>query len=176
MTIKAEVTMNDLTEFITRDGDSLLTDSRAVAIAFSKPHRTVLRAIDRMHLSADPIIAAHCLHNLVQTTYADSQGRVQPMYRMSQDGFMELAMGFTGDQSRVVRIRFIAAFREVSHRLFERERSITERLHALTRREAPSELKGSIGSMLLHQRKREKPELAAERALLESLSQPSLIN
>ena len=176
MTIKAEVTMNDLTEFIAQVGDHLVTDSRAVAIAFGKQHSHVLRTITRMRCSQRPLIADHYQSNFGSVNYIDTKGQSRPMYRMTADGLSELAMSFSGDDAREVRIRFIAAFREVSRRLTDRDHSITERLHALARREAPSELKGSIGSMLLHQRKREKPELAAERALLESLSQPSLIN
>jgi len=44
----------DLTAFIARDGAELVTDSRAVAIAFEKRHADVLRTIDRMRKSARP--------------------------------------------------------------------------------------------------------------------------
>ena len=40
--------LQDLTAFISRDGAELVTDSRAVALAFKKRHKNVLRTIDRM--------------------------------------------------------------------------------------------------------------------------------
>ncbi len=171
-----DIDCTDLTVFIAREGAELVTDSRAVAIAFGKNHQHVMRTIRSMHVSRHPEIAAHALSNFGQSSYANAQGKTQPMYRMTADGLSELAMGFSGDKARIVRIRFIAAFKSVAQRLADRERSITERLHDLSRREAPSEVKGRIGSLLMNERKREKPEFSAERAALEALSQPSLLN
>ena len=34
--------------------------------------------------------------NFQETFYKDKQGKIQPMYEMTRDGFMLLAMGFTG--------------------------------------------------------------------------------
>lgn len=170
--------LEDLTPFISQNGADLVTDSRAVAIAFGKQHKNVLRTIDAMRSSCHPEIAEHYRLNFEPTSFqvAGPRGgvRSEPMYRMTAKGLSELTMGFSGDAARVVRIRFLNAFETVSQRLADRERSITEQLHDLTRREAPSELKGRIGSMLMNQRKREKPELAAERAALEAASQPTL--
>lgn len=165
----------DLTIFIAREGNDLVTDSRAVAINFGKQHSKVMRTIKAMVNSRHPEISAHALANFGECTYANANGRREPMYRMTAKGLSELAMSFSGEKARVVRIRFVNAFETVAQRLADRERSITERLHALTRREAPSELKGRIGSLLMNERKREKPDLAAERAALEALSQPSLL-
>jgi Rha family phage regulatory protein len=165
----------DLTVFISRgDGAELITDSRAVAIAFGKLHRHVMRTIREMHSSTHPEIVAHARSNFGLTSYADSQGRTRPMYRMTAKGLSELAMSFTGDQSRVIRIRFLSAFEEVAARLERAERSITERLLDLERRELPSKVKGQVGSSLMNERKREKPEFEAERSTLESIAQPSL--
>lgn len=96
------------------------------------------------------------------------------MYRMTQKGLSELAMSFTGDKARVVRIRFINAFDEVAERLSRAERSITERLFDLERRELPSQIKGQVGSKLMNERRKEKPVFAEERAVLEALAQPRL--
>lgn len=98
--------------------------------------------------------------------YQDSTGRRLPMYRMIAKGLSDLAMSFTGDQSRVIRIRFLNAFEEVTARLARAERSLIEQLHALERREVPSRVKGQIGSKLMNERRREKPAFADQRALL----------
>ncbi len=166
----------DLTVFIARDGTELVTDSRAVAIAFGKRHADVLRAVERRVNSCRPRISEHAQRNFALVDFADAKGQRRPMYRMTAKGLSELAMGFTGDDACEVRIRFVDAFEEVAARLERAEKSIAEQLHALTRREAPSELKGRVGSLLMNERKREKPELVAARAALEALQQPSLLN
>jgi hypothetical protein len=96
------------------------------------------------------------------------------MFRMTAKGFSELAMGFTGDASRVIRIRFLNAFEEVADRLEKAEKTITQRLFDLERREGPSRAKGQIGSKLMNERRREKGDFDTERAVLEDLSQPKL--
>ena len=168
----------DLTTLIAKEGDALVTDSRAVALAFGKRHKNVLRAIESALHSRHAEIAEHGRLNFEPTMYAvpgpKGASRMEPMYRMTAKGLSELAMGFTGDQSRVIRIRFLNAFEAVADRLAERERSITERLFELERRELPSVVKGQVGSQLMNERRREKPEFAAQRSALESLQNPQL--
>lgn len=164
----------DLTAFITRDGQDLITDSRAVAIAFGKKHMHVMRSIHGMHGSKHPEIRAHAQSNFGLSSYAAGNGRQEPMYRMTAKGLSELAMSFSGDDARVIRIRFLNAFEEVAERLARAERTITERLFDLERRELPSKVKGQVGSQLMNDRRREKPEFEAERRALEELAQPPL--
>lgn len=169
---------SDLTAFIDRQGDELVTDSRAVALAFKKRHRDVLRIIDRMSASPHPEIVAHRERNFAPTTYAvpgpKGATRMEPMYRMTAKGMTELTMGFTGEQARIVRIRFVNAFEAVAERLAQAERSITAMLHDLERREVPSVVKGQIGSKLMNERKVEKRDYAEERASLMAKAQPGL--
>ncbi len=170
--------INDLTAFIARDGAELVTDSRAVALAFKKRHKNVLQSIDRMRDSKHPEIFEHYRLNFQPTMYAvpgpKGSTRNVPMYKMTAKGLSELAMSFSGEDARVIRIRFLNAFEEVAARLARAERSITERLLELERREMPSQVKGKVGSMLMHERRREKPVFAEERATLEALAQPAL--
>ena len=165
---------DDLTIFITRDGAELVTDSRAVALAFKKRHKNVLQIIERMRRSSHPEIAEHYRLNFQPVDFADAKGERRLMYRMTAKGLSELAMGFTGDQSRVVRIRFLNAFEEVSARLANAERTITERLFDLERRDWPSRAKGQLGSKLMNERRGEKNVLNEERAALMSIAQPAL--
>lgn len=166
--------LEDLTVFIDKHGDELATDSRAVALAFGRKHQHVLRTIRGMLKSGHPEISNHAASNFGLSEYADTTGRTLPMYRMTAKGLSELAMSFTGDKSRVIRIRFINAFEEVADRLARAERTITEMLHDLERREAPSKIKGRIGSKLMNERKVEKRELAFERTTLMEKAQPGL--
>lgn len=164
----------DLTVFITRDGDELITDSRAVAIAFGRRHTEVMRSIGRMAKSHHPEIVEHYRRNFASVDYSDQKGERRPMYRMTQKGLAELAMGFTGEPSRVIRIRFLNAFEEVASRLERAEKSITQMLHEHSKRAAVSETKGRIGSLLMHERRREKPALKDEENALLAVAQPAL--
>jgi len=166
----------DLCAFIAREGADLVTDSRAVALAFGKRHKNVLQTIERMRASDRPLIAGHSRLNFQPCTYIGKNGRFEPMYKMTAKGLSELSMGFSGDAAREIRIRFLNAFEEVSRRLENAEKSITAQLLALEKREIPSRLKGQIGSRLMHERRREKPRLASERAHLMALAQPALFH
>lgn len=165
----------DLTLFITRDGAELVTDTRAVAIAFVKRHADVLRAIERRMRSPRARIAQHAQRNFALCSYADAgTGRLRPMYRMTAKGLSELAMSFSGDDACEIRIRFLDAFEEVSQRLQRAEKSITDMLHDHDKRSAVSVERGRIGSALMHGRRREKPALKDEEQKLRALSQPGL--
>ena len=166
--------IQDLTAFIARDGVELVTDSRAVALAFKKRHKNVLRTIDRMRASRRPVIAEHARLNVEPCSYVGKNGKAEPMYRMTAKGMSELAMGFSGDDAREVRIRFLNAFEEVAERLARAERSITERLMELERRELPSLVRGQVGSRLMNERRKEKPGFKEERATLMAAAQPIL--
>jgi len=164
----------DLIVFIAREGDTLVTDSRAVALAFDKRHKNVLRTIEAMRASRRSLIAEHARLNFEPGSYHDENSQMRPMFRMTAKGLSELAMGFSGDDAREVRIRFLNAFEEVTARLARAERSLVAQLHALQLREAPSKVKGQIGSKLMNERRREKPTFADGRALLMEQLQPCL--
>lgn len=105
--------MNDLTDltlFVTRDGNRLVTDSRAVAAAFDKQHAHVLRTIEAMLRSKRPLIAEHARSNFGLCSDLDTNKQQRPMYRMTQRGMNELVMSFTGDEAREVRIRLLKEF------------------------------------------------------------------
>jgi Rha family phage regulatory protein len=78
----------------------VVTDSRAVALAFGKRHKNVLRTIERMHRSGRDLIARHARLNFEPCSYAGQNGKQEPMYRMTAKGLSELAMGFSGDALR----------------------------------------------------------------------------
>ena len=166
--------VNDLTAFIASDGFELVTDSRAVALAFKKRHENVLRTVEKMRTSKHPEISTSAELNFEPSTYKDSTGLRLPMFKITAKGFSELAMSFSGDNARIIRIRFLNAFDEVAERLARAERSIADRLLELERREMPSVVRGQVGSRLMNQRRREKPIFEEERAILMAISQPGL--
>ena len=165
---------HDLTLFITNDGKELVTDSRAVAIAFKKKHLHVIRDIRNMLNSARPEIAEHARSNFGSGSYPDAQGQMRPMFSMTRKGFAELAMSYTGEESRVIRIRFLNAFELVSDRLAMAERSLVEKLHDHDKRSAVSMARARLGSRLMNDRRKEKPELDDEEQRLKEIAQPKL--
>src|SRR5574344_1633359 len=63
----------------------ITTTSNQVAEHFGKAHRSVLLAIRRLECSEE-----FRLHNFVQSSYINEQGKEQPRYRLTRDGFVFL--------------------------------------------------------------------------------------
>ena len=102
--------MNDLV-FI-ENGERALTTSLLIAERFGKKHDFVLRSIRNMECSDD-----FRLSNFAESDYTNKQGRRQPMYLITHDGFAWLALGFTGKDAAKFKEEFIAAFREMEQRV-----------------------------------------------------------
>jgi Rha family phage regulatory protein len=51
------------------------------------------------------------------SSYLNSQNKVQPLYRLTRDGFSLLAMGFTGKPALNWKIRYIGAFNQMEQAL-----------------------------------------------------------
>lgn len=174
---KPNITVTDL---IAVDGTRLITDSRKVALAFGKQHKNVLRVIDEMRANNNPIIAEHSRLNFEPCIFEYRTGkgalRKASGYTMTQDGMTELAMSFTGDDARVCRIRFIAAFKEMAKHIDNAQQGLWKQMQELIARETASQVKASFGSHLMLARKKEIPPLRDERQMLEDAIQPSLLN
>lgn len=84
------------------------TTSLAVAGAFDKEHYNVLRNIETLDCS--PEFRAV---NFEGTTYSDAQGKERPAYELTKDGFMFLAMGYTGKVAAQIKEAYIAAFNQL---------------------------------------------------------------
>ncbi len=83
-------------------------DSMAVADAFGKEHRNVIRAIKELDCSEE-----FRLLNFEQSSYINAQGHKQPCYNMTRDGFTFLAMGFTGKKAARFKELYIKRFNEM---------------------------------------------------------------
>jgi len=97
-----------------RDGRPVTT-SREVARLFGKNHQHVLRDIDAL-ISAEPELEGPS--NFGQTPYVEpSNGQTYRQYEMTRDGFVLLAMGFTGAKALKFKIGYIAAFNAMEERI-----------------------------------------------------------
>jgi Rha family phage regulatory protein len=85
-----------------------MVSSREVAAKFEKEHKHVLRDVRDRVL---PFISEHFSRsNFELATYEDEQGKPRQEYLMTKDGFMILAMGFTGEEAMRWKEAFIDAF------------------------------------------------------------------
>lgn len=102
-----------------------------VAETFGKDHRHVLRDIRDLKCSEEFRVS-----NFGQSSYENTQGKIQPMYFMTRDGFTLLVMGYTGDLAMNFKEAYIKQFNamELAQRgkLIEREKGIAVR-QALTK-------------------------------------------
>ena len=152
------------------NGDRLATDSRLVAKKFKRTHGDVLRAFDNLKCSADFI-----QRNFAPIEYVDGRCRTQRAITMTKDGFVMLAMGFTGQEAVAFKEAYINAFNAMADHIANGEKKLWQRMQALISREVASEVRASFGSNLMLERKRELPSLNDERAKLENKIQPSLL-
>jgi Rha family phage regulatory protein len=78
-----------------------------IAENFSKAHKDVLRAIDRVREECGPEFDQR---NFAPVDYVDGKGRTYRAYRMTRDGFSLVVMGFTGAAATAWKVKYIAAF------------------------------------------------------------------
>ncbi len=91
---------------------AVLTTSRVVAEYFDKRHDNVVARIRAIDCSPE-----FGLLNFKESSYTNQQGKEQPLYEFTRDGFMFLAMGFTGPKAAAVKEAFIRAFNDMEHML-----------------------------------------------------------
>lgn len=109
-----------------------LTTSRIIAKSFGKQHKDVLRAIADLECSED-----FNRRNFAPVEYRDAKGEARPEYQMTRDGFMFLAMGFTGARAAQMKEAFIAAFNAMEAALRQPARGVDaekRRAKAINRR------------------------------------------
>lgn len=104
--------ISNLSDFVMVEGSQPVTDSRRVAKHYGKRHADVLRSISAMLESKVQEIARFAERNFALSFEINelANGRRDKYYTMTKDGFLELAMSFSGDAARLLRIRFVDAF------------------------------------------------------------------
>lgn len=96
----------------------ITTTSNQVAEHFGKLHKNVLRAIQNMECSD-----GFRRLNFEPSSYVNEQGKEQPCYRLSRDGFAFLAMGFTGKEAAQWKEAYINAFNKMEAELLAQSRA-----------------------------------------------------
>lgn len=124
--------------------------SLKVAQKFGKNHKDVLRAIQRLKISED-----FNRRNFAPVEYCDAKGENRKAYNLTKDGFMFVAMGFTGHAADLWRMRFIECFNKMERELVETARqallqnmaAAQKPLLAQTRREAAKQTASAVLSL-----------------------------
>lgn len=94
-----------------KDG-KIVTTSLAVAAHFGKQHKDVLKAIYNLECSEE-----FRQRNFAPSEYLNSQGKSQPYFEMTRDGFTFLAMGFTGKEAAKWKEAYVNAFNKMEAEL-----------------------------------------------------------
>jgi len=126
------------TLLVSREGEHIYTTSRRVAFYFGKKHKNVIQSIENLKsslsvmdvngLNFQPVNEANApnfgaingpkigpVKNLAEqhftaTTYLDAKGESRPEYRLTEEGFSLLTMGFTGDKALRWKWAFLQQF------------------------------------------------------------------
>lgn len=88
--------------------DTARVDSRFVAQFFDKRHDNVIRDIENLDCSDE-----FRLLNFEESSYKNEQGKKQPCYYMTRDGFAFLAMGYRGKKAAKFKELYIKRFNEI---------------------------------------------------------------
>jgi Rha family phage regulatory protein len=96
------------TLLVQREGNHVFTTSLKVAEHFRKRHANVLRAVDRLECSE-----RFRRLNFESASYLDRQKKPRQTWHISHDGFIMLAMGFTGTEAAYWREQFIERFNQM---------------------------------------------------------------
>lgn len=102
-----------------------VVSSLDVAETFSKNHYDVMESIRTIEASVSTTEFS-VLFNLA--SYKASNGKTNPMYFMTRDGFTLLAMGYTGEKAMRFKLAYIKQFnameKALTGKLIEREKGI----------------------------------------------------
>lgn len=105
-----------------------VVSSLDVAETFEKNHRDVMESIRNIESA---ISTAEFSALFYLDSYKASNGKTNPMYLMTRDGFTLLAMGYTGEKAMKFKLAYIKQFnameKTLQGKLIEREKGIAVR-------------------------------------------------
>ncbi|MEG5812046.1 Rha family transcriptional regulator [Enterobacter hormaechei] len=162
----------DFREMVTTLDNKIITTSLKVADYFGKRHGDVLRKIEQVKADCSSEFSQR---NFASADYIDEQGKVRPMYNLTKDGWIMVVMGFTGKAAAAIKESYISAFNWMYEQLSRRLAMGEEMQHRYAIKETRSKLKGTIGSRLMNERKKEKRVLELEHEHIMQVTQPELL-
>lgn len=103
---------------VRHSGNRLITTSLAISNHFGKKHKDVLKAIHNLECSPD---FAERNFALCYKNNPLQNGKPNPFYEITRDGFVFLCMGFTGAQAAQWKEKYIEAFNRLEAEICRRE-------------------------------------------------------
>lgn len=103
-----------------KDGHPVTT-SLKVSEVFGRRHDRVMRAIKDLDCSEE-----FGRTNFGESSYVNSQNKVQPMFELRRDGLVFLVMGFTGSEAAKCKEAYIKRFNEMEAALLSQEPRVVE--------------------------------------------------
>jgi Rha family phage regulatory protein len=116
--------MSELVYYSSQDltTQKVFTNSRLIAERFGKRHDRVLRSIDKQIADNIENGMEYFTHtNFGVSEYQDESGKTNEMYELTEDGFLSIALSFTGREAQAIRIRLIEEFRNMERELLKRK-------------------------------------------------------
>ncbi|NNP75562.1 Rha family transcriptional regulator [Acinetobacter sp. Ac_3412] len=161
----------DFNALVMLDHGVPVTTSFRVAEIFKKQHKNVLQAVQKLECSEN---FTKLNFKLCYKINELQNGKPQPYYEMTKDGFVFLVMGFTGKEAAQFKEAYINAFNWIQDELMKRGMSLMQRYNfvSLKFNTRKDEVSNSARSMRFWQD--EKPEFLGELEILEKELQPHL--
>ena len=97
-----------MNELVTLRKEEAVTTSLMVAEMFHKSHQHVLRDIENLDCSIE-----FRKSNFGRSSYQSEQNKRFPMYFITKDGFIFLAMGYRGKKAAEFKEAYISAFNKM---------------------------------------------------------------
>ena len=124
--MEKQISQTPVVPVVTIVKNQTTTTSLNVAEVFGKQHKNVLQSIEALDVPKD-----FGRLNFQPSSYTNTQGKDQPMYNMTRDGFTILVMGFTGKKAIKFKISYINAFNRMEAEILK-QKGITDHSQALT--------------------------------------------
>lgn len=148
-------------DLVTINNGQAVTTSMKIAECFGKKHQHVMEKI-RTLLAELP--SEWGVSNFRQSSYFNVQGKEQPCYEMTKDGFTLLAMGFTGKKAIEFKLNYINAFNTMIEIIQNQGISLRQQyLIADKEFKTASEIASNAGFTLNYVGKKVKPEKKQKR-------------
>ena len=116
--------MNELINIMEKDGQ-LVVSSRQVAENFEKRHDNVIQTITEL---INQMGTPENSGLFIKSEYIASNGKRNPEYLMTRDGFSLLVMGFTGNRALEWKLKYIEWFNHMEAELNSPERIMARAL------------------------------------------------
>src|SRR5690606_28075261 len=134
-----------------------VTSSLVVADVFNKRHSDVLRSINELDSSKE-----FNERNFALVEYRDLKGEKRPSYQITRDGFVFLAMGYTGKTAARFKEQYINAFNHLENEVQKKSDTFISELFLKDNLDALNAVKRSIAEIERKVRQLQ-PQLPAPR-------------